>query len=103
MLFMSTNNLPPAPAAELPSWFLVGFIFNYILYRYAHDWWEKYAYIFSAAMSCGVAICGLLIFFVFHINGIDFPKWWGSGGITGDGCPLASANYSGFIPTHPDL
>ncbi len=100
---MATNNIPPAPAVEYPSWFLVGFIFSFILYRYAHDWWEKYAYIFSAAMSCGVVISGLFIFFVFQNNGIFFPDWWGMGGPTGDGCPLDTANYSGILPTHRDL
>jgi hypothetical protein len=100
---MATNNIPPAPAVEYPSWFLVGFIFSFILYRYAHDWWEKYAYIFSAAMSCGVVISGLFIFFVFQNNGIFFPRWWGMGGPTGDGCPLDTANYSGILPTHRDL
>ncbi len=103
IFLMATNNLPPAPAAEFPSWFLVGFIFSYVIYRYAHDWWEKYAYIFSAAMSCGVAICGFFIFFIFEINQIRFPDWWGKGGITGDGCPLARANISGIIPTMRDL
>jgi hypothetical protein len=100
---MSTNNLPPAPPAEYPSWFLVGFIFSYILYRYAHGWWQKYAYIFSAAMSCGVALCGFFIVFVFEINHIHFPQWWGTGGQYGNGCPLDSANYSGVIPTMREL
>jgi hypothetical protein len=103
ILLMATNNLPPAPTVEFPSWFLVGFIFNYVLYRYAHNWWEKYAYIFSAAMSCGVALSGFFIFFLLESNGIHFPKWWGLGGRIGDGCPLASANYSGIIPTDRDL
>jgi hypothetical protein len=99
IILLATNPIPPAPAAEYPSWFLVGFIFNYILYRYAHTWWEKYAYIFSAAMSCGVAICGFIIFIIFQNNHIYFSHWWGTGGSTGDGCPLASSNYSGIIPT----
>jgi hypothetical protein len=99
IIFTATILIPPAPAAEYPTWFLVGFIFNFILYRYAHDWWHKYAYIFSAAMSCGVVICGLFIFFVFQNNDIRFPIWWGMGGPTGDGCPLEGANYSGILPT----
>ena len=77
---------------------LVGFIFNYIIYRYAHDWWEKYAYIFSAAMSCGIALGGFIVFFTLQNNGIYFPKWRGTGGPTGDGCPLSVANMSGIIP-----
>ncbi|CAF2813905.1 unnamed protein product [Rotaria sp. Silwood2] len=99
ILLMATINMPPAPAGEFPSWFLVGFIFNFILYRYAHNWWEKYAYIFSIAMSCGVAICGFIIFFALQLNHTSFPQWWGLGGLNGDGCPLDSANFSGVIPT----
>ena len=94
---MATNNIPPAPAAEFVSWFLAGFFFNFILYRYAHGWWQKYAYIFSAAMSCGVAIAGIAIFFILQLNGINFPSWWGEGGVTADGCPLEYANYSGYV------
>ncbi|CAF0775324.1 unnamed protein product [Adineta steineri] len=103
ILLLSTTNLPPAPTVTFPSWFLVGFIFNFILYRHASNWWQKYAYIFSAAMSCGVAICGFCIFFLFENQHIHFPQWWGLGGPTGDGCPLASANYSGSIPIERDL
>ncbi|CAF0967771.1 unnamed protein product [Adineta steineri] len=81
------------------SWFLVGFIFNYVIYRHAHEWWKKYVYIFSAAMNCGVAVCGVLITFALQNNHISFPQWWG----TEDVCPLAGANYSGVIPTYHDL
>lgn len=103
LILLATNNIPPAPAAAYPSWFVVGFIFNYVIYRYASHWWQKYAYIFSAAMSCGVALSGLLIFYLLQLNKISFPSWWGLGGITEDGCPLASANYSGRIPMGGDL
>jgi hypothetical protein len=103
ILLMSAYAIPPAPAVNFPSWFLVGFIFNYVIYRYAHLWWEKYAYIFSAAMSCGVALGGFAIFFIFQNNSIFFPEWWGTGGSTGDGCPLGTANFSGIIPTDRDL
>ncbi|CAF3869146.1 unnamed protein product [Rotaria sp. Silwood1] len=99
MILVATNNVPPAPAGEYTTWFLVGFIFNLILYRYAHAWWEKYAYVFSAAMSCGVAICGFIIFITLQNNNIKFPEWWGTGGPTRDGCPLEIANYSGYVVT----
>jgi hypothetical protein len=41
-----------------------------------------------------------LIYFTLENNNIYFPTWWGTGGITGDGCPLASANFSGDLPTY---
>ncbi|CAF4895927.1 unnamed protein product [Rotaria sp. Silwood1] len=99
MILVAASNVPPAPAGEYTTWFLVGFIFNLILYRYAHAWWEKYAYVFSAAMSCGVAICGFIIFITLQNNNIEFPEWWGTGGPMRDGCPLGIANYSGFVLT----
>jgi OPT family oligopeptide transporter len=92
--------LPTAPSGEYPSWFTVGFFFNFILFRYAHSWWKRYSFIFSAAMSCGVAIGAILIFFILENNRIFFPQWWGTGGITGDGCPLSHGNFSGDLPRY---
>src|SRR5437868_4951428 len=97
-LLSGLSLLPSAPAGEYPLWFIIGFLFNFILYHYAHLWWKRYAFLFSAAMSCGVVISALLIFFIFQNNNIFFPKWWGTGGITGDGCPLANGNFSGDLP-----
>ena len=100
---MAAYDIPIAPAAAFPSAFLVAFIFNYILYRYKHLWWEKYAYLFSLALSAGGAISGFIIFIILKQNHIHFPEWWGTGGPTGDGCLLSIANYSGFIQSERDL
>ncbi|CAF1254949.1 unnamed protein product [Adineta ricciae] len=99
IMLSATAIMPPAPPGNFPSWLLVGFIFNFILARYARTWWTRYAYVFSAAMDCGVAIGILIIFFALQNNRIEFPTWWGTGGPTGDGCPLSHANYYGVIPT----
>ncbi|CAF0901657.1 unnamed protein product [Adineta ricciae] len=100
VLLCGVGLIPTAPAGEYLTWFIVGAFFNFVLFRYAHAWWKQYAFLFSAAMSCGVAISGILIFFVFQNNDIHFPKWWGTGGITGDGCPLANGNFSGDLPSY---
>ncbi len=99
IMLSATAMMPPAPPGNYPSWLLAGFIFNYVLIRYARSWWNRYAYVFSAAMDCGVAFGVLIIFFILQNNRIEFPTWWGSGGETGDGCPLSHANYSGIIPS----
>ena len=98
IMFSATASMPPAPPGSFPSWLLAGFFFNYVLARHARAWSKRYAYVFSAAMDCGVAFGVLLIFFVLQNNKIEFPTWWGSGGETGDGCPLSHANYSGMLP-----
>ncbi len=99
IMLSATAIMPPAPPGSYPSWLLAGFIFNFVLIRYARSWWKRYAYVFSAAMDCGVAFGVLIIFFILQNNKIEFPIWWGSGGDTGDGCPLSHANYSGIIPS----
>ncbi|CAM4839180.1 unnamed protein product [Rotaria magnacalcarata] len=99
IMLSATAMMPPAPPGNYPSWLFIGFFFNFVLVRYAHSWWKRYAYVFSAAMDCGVAICGLVIFFALQNNDIEFPSWWGTGGDTGDGCPLSHANYSGILPS----
>lgn len=98
IMLSATAIMPPAPPGNYPSWLLAGFLFNYVLIRYARSWWKQYAYVLSAAMDCGVAFSVLIIFFLLQNNRIEFPTWWGSGGSTGDGCPLSHANYSGIIP-----
>lgn len=100
VILSATNAIPPAPAGEYPSWLAVGFLFNFVLFRYATQWWKRYAFIFSAAMSCGVALSALSIFFIFTSHNINFPTWWGSGGPTGDGCSLSIANFSGSLPRY---
>ncbi|CAF1040617.1 unnamed protein product [Rotaria magnacalcarata] len=99
IMLSATAMMPPAPPGNYPSWLFIGFFFNFVLVRYAHSWWKRYAYVFSAAMDCGVAICGLVIFFALQNNDIEFPSWWGTGGDTGDVCPLSHANYSGILPS----
>ncbi|CAF3444181.1 unnamed protein product [Rotaria socialis] len=98
IMLSATAIMPPAPPGNYPSWLLVGFIFNFILARYAHTWWKRYAYVFSAAMDSGVAVGVIIIFFILQNNRIEFPTWWGTGGYSGDGCPLSHANYYGIIP-----
>ncbi|KAF9977570.1 hypothetical protein BGZ65_007339 [Modicella reniformis] len=76
----------------------VGFIFMYLLRRFRYNWWSRYNYLTSAALDSGVAICGLVIFFVFQSSGIEMPYWWGNpqdGNY--DHCPLGYANANGVV------
>jgi OPT family oligopeptide transporter len=80
-----TAVMPPAQPVMYPTWFIVGFIFQFYLYRYRHAWWAKFNYVFSAAMDSGIAMCGIFIFFAFTMNEIEVD-WWGNG----QDCPTFS-------------
>jgi hypothetical protein len=79
----ATAIMPPAQPVMYPTWFIVGFIFQFYLYRYRHAWWGKFNYVLSAAMDSGVAISGIVIFFAFTYQGLKMPAWFG----TEDDCP----------------
>lgn len=72
-----TAIMPPARAVMFPSWFLLGLIFQYYVYRYRHVWWKRYNYILSAALDVGVAFGSLVIFLALKNQNIAF-EWWGT-------------------------
>lgn len=56
---------------------ILAYIFMYWLPRHRLAWWEKYNYVLSAALSAGVAISALVMFFAVEY----YPKtvtWWGN-------------------------
>lgn len=56
--------------------FYLSFLFMYHIKWHYPLWWEKYNYILTGALSSGVAISSLMIFFVrFKGNDLD---WWGN-------------------------
>ncbi|KAI3082272.1 hypothetical protein CBS147353_2683 [Aspergillus niger] len=79
---------------------VVGFIFNYWIKRRWQAWWEKYAYVFTTAMSCGVAISAIIIFFAVEYKEVDL-NWWGNevsyAGCDNDGCALLAIPGGGKI------
>ncbi|RKP09886.1 oligopeptide transporter 4 [Thamnocephalis sphaerospora] len=77
VLLAGTGIMPPAYPGSFPSWFFVGFIFQFFIYRYRQKWWARYNYILSAGLDAGVAISSFLIFFALSNNGIEL-NWWGS-------------------------
>ncbi|PIA52583.1 hypothetical protein AQUCO_01000455v1 [Aquilegia coerulea] len=100
ILLGATAMTPPATSVNFNSWITVGVIFNYYVFRYRKQWWQRYNYILSAALDAGVAVMGVLLFFTLGMHGINI-KWWGTGGeycglascptakgIVVDGCPV---------------
>lgn len=56
--------------------FYLSFLFMYYVKRRYPMWWEKYNYILTGALSSGVAMSSLMIFFV-RYHGKDI-EWWGN-------------------------
>ncbi|KAI1321827.1 hypothetical protein EDD11_000103 [Mortierella claussenii] len=86
---------PPAGTSIMPTWALIGFVFNFVIKRRHFGWWSKYNYVMSAALDAGVAISALVIFFALQNNNIKMPEWWGNSSSSIDQCPRVSQNWAG--------
>jgi len=79
VFFNGANAIPPASGINYSSWFVTGFIFQYVMRRKHFRWWLRFNYLLSAALDSGVAIGVILIFFC-----LQFPRggvtlnWWGN-------------------------
>ncbi|KAI8326231.1 OPT superfamily oligopeptide transporter [Martensiomyces pterosporus] len=82
--------LPPMPPVDFPMWFLFGFIFNFIIYRYWSVWWQKYNFTLSAGLDSGLALSGIFQFLVLSQNGITL-NWWGNQ--IDRQCPMSSTPW----------
>ncbi|XP_010244695.1 PREDICTED: oligopeptide transporter 4-like [Nelumbo nucifera] len=86
VLLGATAMMPPATTVNYTSWVLVGTIFNFFIFRYRKNWWQRYNYVLSAALDAGVAFMGVLLYFSLNMEGKGLD-WWGAGG---EHCDLAS-------------
>jgi OPT family oligopeptide transporter len=86
ILIGATGVMPPATSINYTSWILVGFIFNYVIYRRKKAWWSKYNYVLSASLDAGTAVMGVAIYFVLGLEQKNI-NWWG---VNVDNCPLAT-------------
>ncbi|KAI3897026.1 hypothetical protein MKX03_015850 [Papaver bracteatum] len=84
VILQATAMMPPASAINYTSWILIGVIFNYFVFRYRKNWWQRYNYVLSAALDAGVAIMSVFIYFA--LSGTPL-NWWGAGG---EYCDLAT-------------
>ncbi|KAG5612828.1 hypothetical protein H5410_024109 [Solanum commersonii] len=100
VLLAATASMPPATTLNFNSWIIVGTVFNFFVFRYRKQWWQRYNYVLSAALDAGVAVMGVVLFFCVTVWNVNF-SWWGTGGeycdlascptgkgIFVDGCPL---------------
>ena len=71
--------IPPATGINYSSWFLVGFIFQFLVRRRNFVWWSKFNYVLTAAFDCGTVLSVLFIFFTLQFpKGGFFVNWWGN-------------------------
>lgn len=84
-------SIPPATGVNYSSFFIVGFIFQYLIRRRRFAWWSKvswdwtpcikfnaqYNYILSVALDVGTALSALFIFLVLDLTKAKID-WWGN-------------------------
>ncbi|PVG01711.1 putative oligopeptide transporter [Serendipita vermifera] len=73
--------IPPARGINYSSWFIVGFIFQYVIRRRHFRWWSKFNYILSAALDSGTILAIVFIFLTLQLpfaNGGLQLDWWGN-------------------------
>ena len=86
---------------------ILSYIFMYYLPRHRLAWWEKYNYTLSAALTCGVAVSALVMFFAVGYNPVHlncechsalrrFKYIWGDADVQlGWGNTVSSAGVDG--------
>ncbi|RAK95685.1 OPT oligopeptide transporter family [Aspergillus ibericus CBS 121593] len=100
LVFYGCADLSPYNVSYAWSPMVVGFIFNFWIKRRWQAWWEKYAYVFTSAMSCGVAISAIIIFFAVEYHAVNI-NWWGNevsyAGCDSNECTLLTIPAGGTI------
>lgn len=57
---------------------MLNIFFQFYLFRYKHDWWSKYNYVFAAAISGAVGVAVLTISVLTNIFNVQPPYWAGN-------------------------
>ncbi|XP_022980943.1 oligopeptide transporter 2-like [Cucurbita maxima] len=86
VLLGSTAAMPPATTVNFNCWILVGTVFNFFVFRYRKQWWQRYNYVLSAALDAGLAFMGVLLYFTLTMEDRSV-SWWGA---DGEHCELAT-------------
>ncbi|KAK3347049.1 OPT oligopeptide transporter protein-domain-containing protein [Lasiosphaeria hispida] len=101
LIIQGVQHWAPSNLSYKTPGFILSFIFMYWMPRHRLAWWEKYNYVLSAALTAGVAISALIMFFAVGYNPIRLT-WWGntvsSAGMDGSGkgiLPIPERGYFG--------
>jgi OPT family small oligopeptide transporter len=78
VILNGVSAIPPATGINYSSWFLVGFVFQYLIRKRNFAWWTKFNYITSAALDSGTAISLIFIFLALQLKDNIQVNWWGN-------------------------
>lgn len=67
----------PSNLTYFTSGLYVSFAFMFYVRRYKTAWFEKYVYVLSAALTGGVALSAVIIFFAVQFHPVSV-SWWGT-------------------------
>ena len=76
VIIAGLSAIPPATGINYSSWFLVGFIFQYMIRKRNFAWWSKFNYVLSSALDSGTVISIMIIFFMLQVC-VVFIFWDG--------------------------
>ena len=77
VLLNGVSFIPPATGINYSSWFVVGFVFQYLIRKRNFSWWNRFNYVTSAALDCGTVISLMVIFFTLQVSSLSFSLDWG--------------------------
>ncbi|KAJ7153089.1 OPT oligopeptide transporter [Mycena crocata] len=66
--------------------FILGFIWNFWLFRYRYTVWKMWAYITGAAIDTGFSLNLMVIWISVGAAGITMPAWWGNNAVSVERC-----------------
>ncbi|KAH6625020.1 OPT oligopeptide transporter protein-domain-containing protein [Chaetomium sp. MPI-SDFR-AT-0129] len=78
VIFGGAGAIPPATPLNYLSWGLVGWVFQYWIKKRHFAWWSRLNFLTSSGLDLGLALSTLVIFFVFTLNEVEPPVWWGN-------------------------
>ncbi|KAF2669562.1 OPT-domain-containing protein [Microthyrium microscopicum] len=77
LIIQGIQHWAPSNLAYKTPGMILSFVFMYWLPRHRLAWWEKYNYVLSAALTAGVAISALVMFFAVQYKPVKV-EWWGN-------------------------
>ena len=86
VILAGLSAIPPATGINYSSWFLIGFIFQYLIRKRNFAWWSKFNYVLSSSLDSGTVISIMFIFFTLQVGIVFFCLlflfWMGSFSLT---------------------